>query len=158
MKTTHAILFSTLALAALAGPARADELQFYGTVESFAGGALVVKTTKGSTGHWRVDGTTKVTGAVAAADWVFVDVETSGHVKTLKVEEQPTSHTGVIKAVEREVLDVASGKTVEKWNLTPTTIFEGVARAAVKPGDEIAVKVYKNHNIAELRVLKSGVK
>jgi hypothetical protein len=56
------------------------------------------------------------------------------------------------------VLSVHSGSDIENWNLKQTTILNGVSRADLQVGDEIGVKLYKNHNLAELRVIKSGVK
>jgi aspartate 1-decarboxylase len=56
------------------------------------------------------------------------------------------------------VLSVHSGSKVENWNLMETTLLNGVAAADLQVGDEIGVKLYKNHNLAELRVIKSGVK
>jgi hypothetical protein len=140
-----------------ASAARADE-NFYGTVESFGGGTVVVKTTKHSTGHWTIDATTQRTGSIEAGDWVFVEVETSGHLKTLRFEERPTPHAGVIQKIHDQVLWVHSGSDIENWNLKQTTIMNGVSRADLQVGDEIGVKLYKNHNLAELRVIKSGVK
>jgi hypothetical protein len=140
-----------------ASAARADE-NFYGTVESFGGGTVVLKTTKHSTGHWTIDATTKRTSSIEAGDWVFVEVETSGHLKTLRFEERPTPHAGVIQKIHDQVLSVHSGSDIENWNLKQTTILNGVSRADLQVGDEIGVKLYKNHNLAELRVIKSGVK
>ena len=137
--------------------ARADG-EYYGTVESFDGGAVVIKTTKHSTGHWKVDDTTKVNQPVREADWVFVKVETSGHVTDLRFEERPTPHSGVIEKIHDNVLTVHSGPNIEHWNLMETTILDGVARADLAVGDEIGVKLYKNHNLAKIRVIKSGVK
>jgi hypothetical protein len=141
----------------VASVARADD-HFYGTVEAFGDGNVVVKTTKHSTGHWKIDAATERTGSIEVGDWVFVEVETSGHLKTLRFEERPTAHAGVIQKIHEKVLSVHSGSDIENWNLTETTILNGVARADLKVGDEIGVKLYKNHNLAELRVIKSGVK
>ena len=132
--------------------------EYYGTVESFGDGSVVIKTTKHSTGHWKVDDTTKVTSPVKEADWVFVKVETSGHVTNLRFEERPTIHSGVIQKIHDNVLTVHSGPNFEDWNLKETTILSGIARADLAVGDEIGVKLYKNHNLAEIRVIKSGVK
>jgi len=107
--------------------ARADG-EYYGTVESFGDGAVVIKTTKHSTGHWKVDDTTKVTSPVKEADWVFVKVETSGHVTNLRFEERPTIHSGVIQKIHDNVLTVHSGPNLEDWNLKETTIMSGIAR------------------------------
>jgi len=157
--TTIAMGISSLALSLLvfAGSARADET-FYGTVESYGGGTIVVHTTKHSVGTWKTDGTTKITGAIEALDWVFVDVETSGHVRTLRMEEKPTQHSGVVKEVKGKVLAVHSGPNMENWNLTETTIMNGIAAADVAVGDEIGVRLYKNHNLAEVKLIKHGVK
>ncbi len=146
---------SSLSLAA--SVARADE-HFYGTVESFGDGAVVLKTAKHSTGHWTIDAATTRTGSIEAGDWVFVEVETSGHLKTLRFEERPTPHAGVIQKIHGQVLSVHSGSDIENWNLKQTTILNGVSREDLKVGDEIGVKLYKNHNLAELRIVKSGVK
>lgn len=47
---------------------------------------------------------------------------------------------------------------MEKWNLTETTLTEGISASEVTLGDQIGVKLYKNHNLAEIRVIKRGVK
>jgi len=137
--------------------ARADE-QCYGTVESYGGGTVVIRTTKHSTGHWKVNATTKVIGSIEPGDWVAADVEASGHVKSLRFEERPTAHGGVVKKVNGRVLSVKSGANIENWNLTETTIMSGVSEAEVTVGDELGVKLYKNHNLAEVRLIKRGVK
>jgi hypothetical protein len=150
-------LLTILSLFALAAIAQADD-QFYGSVESFDGGSIVVKTTKHSTGNWKVDSATKVSVSVEAGDWVSVHVATSGHVQSLKFEERPTAHAGVIKEIKDNVLRVHSGPDMVNWNLTETTQFSGITRADLAVGDEIGVKLYKNHNLATVRVIKTGVK
>jgi len=130
---------------------------YYGTVESFDGSQLVMKTTKHSTGHWKVDGATRLAGSVQAGDWVYAFVATSGHVNTLRYEERPTPHAGVIQNIHNQVLTVHSGPNIETWNLKETTLFDGVTASGLQVGDEIGVKLYKNHNLATLRVIKTGV-
>jgi hypothetical protein len=153
------ILPSLILLLFLAGSGLcAEEGHFYGVVESFGGGRIVVRTTEKSTGHWKVDSATRVTGSVAHADWVFVEVERSGHVRVLRFEERPTPHSGVVKEVHGRVLSVHSGPNMETWNLTETTITEGISASDVTVGDQIAVKLYRNHNLAEIRVIKRGVR
>ncbi len=136
----------------------AEEGHYYGVVESYGGGMIVVKTIQKSTGHWKVDSATRVTGSIAHADWVFVEVEKSGHVRVLRFEERPTPHSGVVKEVHGKVLSVHSGQNIEKWNLTETTITSGISDSDVTVGDQISVKLYKNHNLAEIRLIKRGVK
>ncbi|HET6440503.1 MAG TPA: hypothetical protein VFG59_20755 [Anaeromyxobacter sp.] len=150
------LLIASAVFALLAsGSVRAEE-GYYGLVESYGDGLLVVRTTQHSVGHWRVDGTTRVTGSVAPLNWVFVEVERSGHVRLLRSEERPTTHVGVVKAVRGPVLTVRSGNSTENWNVTQETILPGPSDFAV--GDEVAVHVYRNHNLAEVRILKRGVK
>jgi len=144
------------ALLALSLAAHADDV-YYGTVESFDGGQLVLKTTKHSTGHWKVNGATHLEGSVQAGDWVFANVATSGHIATLRFEERPTAHAGVIQKIHNQVLTVHSGPNIETWNLKETTLLDGVTQSDLKAGDEIGVKLYKNHNLATLRVVKTGV-
>jgi len=157
-KTLRQLCFPALGSALLlAAVARADE-QFYGSVESFDGSSLVVKTTKHSTGHWKMDANSRVTGAVETADWISVHVAASGHVISLAVEEHPTPHAGVIKEIKGNVLRVHSGPDLVNWNLADTTQLADVKRADLAVGDEIGVKLYKNHNLATLRVIKTGVK
>lgn len=146
-----------VSLLVLAASARADD-QFYGSVESFAGGSIVVKTTKHSTGHWKINPATRVSSSIEAANWVSVQVATSGHVLSVKFEERPTGHAGVIKEIKGNVLRVHSGPDMVNWNLTDTTQFTDVKRADLAVGDEIGVKLYKNHNLATVRVIKTGVK
>src|SRR5271157_1441888 len=85
-------------------------------------------------------------------------VETSGHVKTLRVEEVPAQRSGVVKEVRGIVLVVRSGNGEETWNVTPLTILTGIERGQFQPGDEIGARLYKNHNLAEVRLIKRGVK
>jgi len=144
------------AFLALSLAAHADDI-YYGTVESFDGGQLVLKTTKHSTGHWKVDGATHLEGSVQAGDWVFANVATSGHIATLRFEERPTPHAGIIQKIHNQVLIVHSGPNIETWNLKETTLLDGVTQSDLKAGDEIGVKLYKNHNLATLRVVKTGV-
>ena len=131
----------------------------YGLVESFGGGRIVVRL-ENSTGTWTVDQATRITGGIGVADWVYVSVETSGHVRSIKVEEVPTSHSGVVKEVNGNgnVLLVRSGNDQESWNVTPLTMMEGIDRGQFQPGDEIAVRLYRNHNLAVLKLIKRGVK
>ena len=151
----HEISAAVAALCFLAASARADE-RTYGTLASHSAGSIEVRT-KNSVGHWKLDASSKVEGALVPFAWVFVEVETNGHVKTLKVEEAPTSHTGVIKQVVRNALIVRSGNAEDHWNLPPTAVYTDADRGSLRTGDEIAVRLYKNHNVAELKRLKSGV-
>ena len=152
-------IFPAITLLILAGSAlQAEEGHFYGVTESFGGGAIVVRTTKHSVGHWKVDSSSRVTGSIEPCDWVFIDVETSGHVKVLRCEERPTPHSGVVKEVHGHVITVHSGPNFEKWNLTETTATSGISADELTAGDEIGVKLYKNHNLAEVRLIKRGVK
>lgn len=149
-----------LALALLGNLAAARaENGFYGTVESINGDQLVIKTTKHSTGHWKLDNAAQQeSSAVQTGDWIFVDVEDTGHIKGLRFEERPTPHAGVIQNIHGQVLTVHSGPNIEKWNLKETTLLDGVAAGDLQPGDEIGVKLYKNHNLATLKVVKAGAK
>ncbi|HET6452126.1 MAG TPA: hypothetical protein VFI08_12485 [Spirochaetia bacterium] len=146
----------TVGLLLLAAGVYADTTG-YGLVESFGDGKVVVRL-ENSTGTWTVDKETKVTGAVMVADWVYVNVETSGHVKALRVEEVPTPHSGVVKEVKGDVLLVRSGNGEVSWNVTQLTMLDGIERGQFQPGDEIGVKLYKNHNLAALKLIKRGVK
>jgi hypothetical protein len=132
-------------------------VKFYGTVESIDDSSVVVKTTKHSTDHGKIDADTKTIGSIKVGDWVFLEVKSSGHVKTLKLEERPAGRAGVIKEIHGIVLTVHSANRIEKWNLVETTLLDDVARGDLSPGDEIGAKLYKNHNLAELRVIKHGV-
>ena len=111
----------------------------YGLVESFGNGKIVVRL-ENSTGTWTVDQATKITGGIGVADWVYVSVETSGHVKSIKVEEVPTSHSGVVKEVKGNVPLVRSGNDQVSWNVTPITMLDGIDRGQFQPGDEVAVR------------------
>jgi hypothetical protein len=134
---------------------RAGESNYYGVVESFGGGEVVVKTTKDSTGHWKIGAATKVEGSIARFDWVLVELGKGGHVAVLRFEERPAGRAGVVKSVADNVLTVHSGANLEKWNLTETTLGEW---AGVALGDEVRVKLYGNHNLAEIQIVKHGVK
>lgn len=145
-----AAAFLTLSVTAYAEP-------HYGTVESFDGSQIVIKTLKHSTGHWKVDGHTKREGSIETADWVFADVTTSGHVTTLRLEDRPTPHAGVIEKIHDHVLTVHSGSKTETWNVNEAALLDNVTEADLQPGEEIGVKMYKNHNLATLRVVKAAV-
>jgi hypothetical protein len=134
---------------------RAAEGHYYGVVESFGGGEVVVKTTKHSTGHWKVDSSTRIDGSIARYDWIFVEMGRGGTAAVLKFEERPTTHVGVVKIIDGVVLSVHSGASIERWNVVETTLGDA---AGVAVGDEVSVKVYGNHNLAEVRVLKHGIK
>jgi len=146
-----------LSLSLAASVARAEGL-FYGRVESYGGGELVVKTTKHSTGHWTVTPETRVTGSIRRGDWVAVELGAGGHIKDLRLEEHPAGRAGVIKKIQGKVLTVHSGPNMETWNLTDETLMDGVAASDLAVGDEIGAKLYKNHNLAEIRLVKKGVK
>jgi hypothetical protein len=147
------------AVAGLAGTlaAQAAEGSYYGTVEGFDGNQVVIKTTKHSTGHWKMDAATHQEGSFQTGDWVFAEIEASGHVRVLRFEERPTTHAGVIQKIHNQVLTVHSGPNLETWNLKETTLLEGVAAADLQVGDELGAKLYKNHNLATLRVIKTSV-
>jgi hypothetical protein len=83
-------------------------------------------------------------------------VEKSGHVTSLQLEEHPTLHGGVVKAISGNgvVLTVHSGPNMESWNKVETTLGD----RDVAVGDEIGVKVYSNHNLAYVQIIKHGVK
>jgi hypothetical protein len=138
----------------------AAEGQYSGTVESFGDGVLVVKTTKGGTGHWKVVPTTQISGSKSfrAGDWVSLEVEKSGHLISLTFEERPSARAGVIKKIQGKVLSVRSGNDVEDWNIMQTTLLSGLSVKDLTVGDAIGAKLYKNHNLAELHVTKSGAK
>ena len=157
-RSHYSILFAVLlVLCAFAGAARADD-HFYGTVESINKNSVVVKTTKHSTDHAKIDASSNLTGHIVAGDWVYLEVETSGHVLVLRLEEHPAPRAGIIKEIKGEELFVRSGNDTENWNLKETTLLNGISRSDLKVGDEIGAKVYKNHNLAEVRLIKSGGK
>lgn len=139
----------------LARPAfSATEGHFYGVVESYGGGQLVVHTTKHSTGDWKVGPGTRIEGSIAKYDWVFVELGKGGHVALVRFEERPTGRAGIVKNVHERALTVHSGATMEHWNVTDATLGD----THLEIGDEVSVKVYANHNLAEIAVLKHGVR
>ncbi len=159
MKRNHCASFFAcviLALSVGASAFGASEGHYYGVVESFDNGQLVVRTTKHSTGNWIVDASTKVEGSIVKYDWVLVELGRGGHAAVLRFEERPTGHSGVVKGVRDHVLTVHSGSKMENWNVTDATLGDGATRVEV--GDEISVKVYRNHNLAELSILRHGVR
>jgi hypothetical protein len=155
--TVSKVWFGVSLLMFLATAAFADT-KGYGVVESYGEGKIAIHLADGSTGTWSVDKATAVTGAVEVGDWVFANVEASGHVKTLKLEERATKRGGVIKSIKGIVLTIHSGSFVESWNVTPSTVLVGVDKDALQAGDELAFSTYKNRNIATLKVVKTGVK
>jgi len=131
---------------------------YYGVVESYGNGEIVIRTTAHSRGTWHVDGGTRIVGGVEPGDWVFAQVLTTGHVATLRFEERPTVHSGVVTSVNGNALSVRSGNGTEQWNVMETTSLAGVDRGALRRGDQISVKRYHNHNLAELRLINRDVK
>jgi hypothetical protein len=71
--------------------------------------------------------------------------------------EKPAGRSGVVKEVKGEVLLVRSGSGQETWNVTPETMLSGIERGQFQKGDEVSAKLYKNHNLAEIALLKRGV-
>lgn len=130
---------------------------YYGVVASYGNGEIVIRTTAHSVGHWKVDRSTHVTGGIEAGDWVFAEVEPSGHVTTLRFEERPAPRAGTIASVNGAALSVRSGSGAEEWNVVETTEVIGIARDQLRRGDNISVKLYKNHNMAELRLIRRDV-
>jgi len=156
MKRIHRASLFTLVILSLfvTGTAfGASNGHYYGVVESYGGGQVVVKTTKHSTGTWTVDASTKVEGSIEKYDWVFVELGQGGHVAVLRFEERPTGHAGVVKQINNHVLTVHSGNSMEHWNLVDSTLGD----TAVAVGDEIGCRVYGNHNLAEITIIKHGV-
>ena len=133
----------------------------YGVVKLVTDRQIVVNL-KDSTYVCTVDESTKVTGAVVVvvADWVYVDVDASGHLKTLRVEEIPKPRAGVVKEIRGngDTLIVRSGIQDETWGVTPFTILVGIDRGQIRPGDDIGVKILLNNKIAQLMLIKRGVK
>ena len=120
MKRNHyaSILAFVIASLILAGTAfGADDGHYYGVVESFGGGTVVVKTTKHSTGTWTVDSTTKVQGAVAKYDWVFVEVA-GNSMEKWNLVETTLGDTGVA------VGDEIGCKVYSNNNLAELTIIK----------------------------------
>jgi hypothetical protein len=153
-KRSSILAFTILSLFLTGTAFGAGDGHYYGVVESYGGGQVVVKTTQHSTGTWTVDSSTKVEGSVAKFDWVFVEVGQGGHVTVLKFEEHPTSRAGVVKSIKDRVLTVHSGNNMENWNVVDTTLGD----TGVAVGDEIGCKVYSNHNLAEVTIIKHGVR
>ena len=135
--------------------ARADS-SFYGTVESFAGNEIVVRTTQNSIGRWKIDSKTRREGSFSVGDWVFAEVGAADRLKTLRFEERPIARTGTIQKISDRTLTVRTELIVETWNLKETTLTDGVSASDLKAGDEIAAKLYRNHNLATIRLLKRG--
>lgn len=151
------LLFVTLV--GFATIASAAEVRgYYGVVESIDRHHLVVRTTQHSTGHWEMDRETRVEGEILPGDWVFVDVGVSGHVRRARLEERAVSRAGVVVDVRGPVLRVRSGRDEDSWNVTETTVDLGDVRPReIRVGDEISVKVYHNHNLGEVRVLRRDI-
>jgi hypothetical protein len=143
-----------LFLSLLCSAAGAGEGHYFGVVESVDGGHLVVRTMKHSTGSWNIDSHTRIEGSIARYDWVSVELGRGSRIAWLRFEERPTSHTGVVREVHNRVLSVHSGRELERWNITDATLGE----TAVAERDEISVKVYGNHNLAEITILRHGVR
>jgi len=146
--------FSVSCLMLFASALRAEEGHYYGIVESFGGGEVVVKTTQHSTGHWKIGPESRIEGSIARFDWVGVQLGRAGFVAVLRFEERPAGRAGVVHGIHGRVLTVRSGSDTETWNLTEETIGAG---EGVAVGDEIGARLYRNHNLAEIHVIKHGV-
>jgi len=103
------------------------QVRALGVVQSYGNGSIVIGMAT-STGQWTVDASTQITGSIAVADWVYVDVEASGHVDILRFVERPAVRGGVVQEVRGNVLVVQSGNAAETWNVIPATILVGVQR------------------------------
>jgi hypothetical protein len=101
-----------------------DVKQYFSTLLSLRSKTTIKHLLKGA---WTLDANSRVTGAIAQAAWVQANVETSGHIRNLRVEEQASAHTGMVQQVRGNILDVRSGNGVSNWNLVETTILDGVA-------------------------------
>lgn len=140
----------------LAGSALcATDGHYYGIVEFIGGGDVVVKTTEHSTGHWKVTVNTTVEGSIVKFDWVYVEMGKGVNVALLRFEERPATQVGVVESIDGGVVAVHSGSGTERWNIVETTLGEKLHLAV---GDEISVRVYGNHNLARIKVLKRGPK
>jgi hypothetical protein len=153
MKRIPTIAFVILSIC-LAASAFASEGHFYGVVETFGGGELVVRTMHHSTGTWRVGPHTRIEGSIERFDWVSVELGDGGHVRVLRFEERPTDHAGVVEHVHHHELTVHSGNRKETWNVTDATLGE----THVEVGDAIWVKMYRNHNLAEIVIHRHDVR
>ena len=129
---------------------------YYGVVDSYSGDQVTIRTDATSFGHWLVDQSTHLDGAPVPGDWVYADVDAAGHVSTLHILEHPVGYSGVVRSIRNTTLVVQSGQRTYQWNLAETTSLQGVDPAKLAPGDEVAVKVYRNHNLAELRLVKQA--
>ena len=145
---------AVLALSSAISVQAAGGEKYSGLVESFGGGKIVVKTTSHSTGTWILDVNTKVVGNVAKYDWVTVELGKSGHAALVHFDERPTGESGVVKGIRNRILTIKSGSNFTDWNVTPETLGD----TTVAVGDEIKVKIYRNHNLAEITIIKHGVK
>jgi hypothetical protein len=113
-------------------------------------------TTAHSTGHWIVGPATQMEGPQPEpGDWVYVLVEPSGHIARLRFAERPEPRSGTISEVNGDTLTVQSGNGTEEWNVVETTRMDGVARGSFAPGEQIEARVYRNHNMADVRLLNA---
>ena len=139
-----------------ASPTAADDSKgYYGVVEAYGGGEIVIRTTANSVGHWKIDDKTVVRGEVRVSDWVGAQVELSGRVRFLSFQDRPAPRSGIIQAVDGSALTVRSGTGAEKWFLVATTGYHGVERGRLRAGDEIGALLYKSRNLAEVTLIKA---
>jgi hypothetical protein len=159
MKLAHlaASAFAAVAIVLTTASESSADRGYYAVVAYYAGGTIEIRTTAHSVGHWRVDGATRIVGGIAQGDWVFADVEPSGHVHFLRFEERPTVRSGVVVEVQGAALFVRSGTGAEEWNVVETTALIGIAPGQFRRGDHIGVKLYRNHNLAELQLIQRDV-
>jgi len=146
-------LLAMLLLQALATSAWPQQYHAeYGVFEGFAGGQAGVRTAT-QEANWLVDQYTRFSnGRPSPGDWVHVEVDPYGRAVNFVVEERPARRLATVDHLEGPMVVVRSDYGVEMWNEVATTWHLGVAPGGLLPGDSIDVGVFRNRNLAYVRL------
>lgn len=154
MGKIHRVLGVAVLLQALATvPALAQELHGQkGVFEGFAADRMGVRTTH-EEASWIVDQYTRfANGRPSPGDWVHVEVDPYGRAVEVLVEEHPARVSATVDHIEGRMVVARTNYGVEMWNEVPTTWHIGIAPGGLLPGDSIDVGVFRNRNLAFLRL------
>ncbi len=148
------VLGAAALLQALAAvPALAQEFHgHYGVFEGYVRDQAVVHTSR-EEAHWLVDQYTRFgNGRPSPGDWVHVEVDSYGRAVDFVVEEHPARRSATVDHLEGPTVVVRTNYGVEMWNEVATTWRLGVAPGGLMPGDSIDVGVFRNRNLAYVRL------
>jgi len=124
----------------------------YGVFEGFAGGQATVRTAT-QEAHFLIDQYTRFgNGSPSPGDWVHVEVDPYGRAVDFLIEEHPARRAATVDHLEGPMVVVRTNYGVEMWNDVVTTWHLGVAPGGLLPGDSIDAAVFRNRNLAYVRL------